>query len=140
MGSTAGRGNTFSFPPSGLIEVTRRVAPLGALTLLVGSVLSVVAFAMPSAQADTPVTLFSSSAPAYSPSGVTIPANVCFVNITASGGGGGASSSPLPGGAGATVSALVPVTAGEALSVLVGGVGGSQVPFIGGGAGGFGGG
>ena len=118
------RENKLYFRPTGMIRATRRVAPLGALTLLLGSALSVVAFAMPSADAATPVTLFSSSTPGYSSSGITVPANICFVSITASGGGGGVSINEA-GGTGATVAASVAVTPGDALSVLVGGVGGA---------------
>ena len=117
------RENKLYFRPAGMIEATRRVAPLGALTLLLGSALSVVAFAMPSADAAAPVTLFSSSTPGYS-SGITVPADICFVSITASGGGGGISINEA-GGTGATVAASVAVTPGDALSVLVGGVGGA---------------
>src|SRR5260370_40478837 len=82
----------------------------------------------------------------------SVPAGICFVNVTASGGQGGIgelnSGTPGPtdpGAAGATVTARVAVTPGQSLSILVGGQGGAGTFNTGtfaetGGAGGIGGG
>src|SRR5262245_48291956 len=80
-----------------------------------------------------PTALFSSSTPGFQAGAATVPADICFVSITAEGGHGGTAAS-LSGGVAASLSARVAVTPGASLSVQVGGAGtaGSQDPNVGG--------
>ena len=101
----------------------RRVAMFGAVSLFAGAGLAGVALIAAEPASAASVQLFSSGTPdTYT---ATVPANVCFVTVTAAGGQGG-SAFNIPsggaGGAGAAISARVAVTPGT-LSILVGGSG-----------------
>jgi hypothetical protein len=76
----------------------------------------------------------------YAADAGTVPASICFVTITASGGQGGDATDGTPGGDAASVTATVPVTPGSALDVEVGGAGASEpaggAGAVGGGGGG----
>jgi hypothetical protein len=62
-----------------------------------------------------PVSLFASATPGFQAGAATVPADICFVSITADGGHGGASGAS-EGGAAVTVTARVAVTPGATLS------------------------
>ena len=88
----------------------------------------------------TPVTLFSSSTPGFTPA-IAVPDDICSVTITASGGQGGDSAIGASlGGDAASVTATVDVTPGAPLDVEVGGAGAGGTATATGGAGGIGGG
>ena len=96
-----------------------------------------------------PVTLFDSSTTGtgFFASAATVPANVCFVTVSADGGHGGNILDEFTGAVGgvaASVTARVGVTPGDGLAAEVGGAGGSVEPnarsSAGGGPGGVGGG
>jgi cysteine-rich repeat protein len=106
---------------------------VGLCVMLGAATVAVVAPAPGAGAVSGPVTLFTSEAPGFVASAATVPADVCFVTITADGGHGGDTfdhGRPFGGGgAAAQVSARVPVAPGDVLSTEVGGAGGDAEPF-----------
>src|SRR5262249_25422286 len=124
--------------PNDGAQTLRRISRAAIAATFVGS-LAVVALPG-AAHADVVSSTFNT--PGYHAGSVPIPATICFVTVTASGGSGGTATDGGAGGAAATVSGRVGVTPGVALDVLVGGGGGNGVAgsSSSGGAGGIGGG
>ncbi len=107
-------------------------------TIGIGTLVLALTTGVSSAGATTD-SLFNSSTPGFTAGAAIVPANVCAVTVTTTGGSGGAGDNGGVGGDGASVTATVSVTPGEVLDVQVGG-GGADYTTSTGGIGGGGGG